>query len=400
MTGEDRPAADEPTERNGSGVDVEETKETDASEAEETDASEAEGTDASEAEETDASEAEGTGDGSGFARMAVKRFAVIIVVAVVVAALVTGGILAALSDEPAPDPEFESFESAEIVSTGLPAEGAIEPTPDGPTEDGGTVVIDGSTDQRSDLGPMTEAFANVGYNVTRNGGSLVGSLDDADGLIIVDPRTEYTEAELDEIERFVDSGGHLVIFGEPNRFVLASGGLFGPQLSEVESGLAGVSSRFDVHFDTRYVYDQQRNDGNFRHVLVEPHPDASLPGESFADVEEAVLYTPTEVRSTGSGEPVLVTGPHARMSDSDTAREHTVALRDQRGNGSVLAVGDSRLISDDRYNVGDNDGFLAGVVEFVVSGESTPLAADSDQGSGDGSGGTGDGADDETNGSG
>jgi uncharacterized membrane protein YgcG len=64
--------------------------------------------------------------------------------------------------------------------------------------------------------------------------------------------------------------------------------------------------------------------------------------------------------------------------------------------GNVLAIGDARFIAADRYNVADNNVFLAGVVEFLVSGDRVDLSDDAgDGGSGsdgeNGSGGTGDG---------
>lgn len=317
--------------------------------------------------ESSSDDGSATTDGEGLVaryKWTVAKGALVTLVVAAVIALSGVALAGALSEEPADtDVEFESFDSERIVETGLPADGTIDPEPEGGTAVGtGEVVVDGSGTDRRTLGPLTEAFDSVGYDLTRNTGSIEESLEGADGLIITDPRTGYTDDEVDAIEEFVDDGGKLVILGEPNRVDVASAGL-GVQLVEVESELTEVGARFGIHFDTGYVYDQQQNDGNFRHVRVEPHPDASLPGGSFADVDDAVFYTPTEVRSTGAGEPVLVTGPNARLSNGDAVGERTVALR----SGNVLAIGDSRFIADDRYNVGDNDAFLASVVEFVVS---------------------------------
>ena len=299
-------------------------------------------------------------------------------VTLVVAGVVglSGVVLAGLVFGPPADadPEFESFDPERTVETGLPADGTIDPDPEGPIPARtGTVVIDGSGTDRGTLDPLTEAFDGVNYEVTRNTGSIDGSLDDADGLVIVNPQTGYTDDELDAIAEFVDDGGKLVILGEPNRIEFQAAGL-SLEVVTVESELTELGAQFDIHFDTRYVYDQQQNDGNFRHVRVEPHPDASLPGGSFSGIDDVVFYTPAEVRSTGGAEPVLVTGPDARMTDSDTVGERTVALR----SGNVLAVGDSRFIAADRHNVGDNNVFLASVVEFVVSGEVDPESEEAD----------------------
>jgi hypothetical protein len=312
----------------------------------------------------------------------------LVTVAVAVAVAGAAAVAPTLGADPAPPTEFETFDPDRTVTESLPSTGAIEPEPP-VVPAGGTVVVDAGRVDRSRLGPLSEALSKANHDVTYDSDGLGGSLDGADGLVIVDPATGYSAEELDAIEAFAAEGGRVVIFGNPNRFEASTGPL-GASLAERESELSELGGRFDLHFDTRYVYDQERNDGNYRHVVVSPPENASLTDGtgSIADAEEVVLYTPTEVRSTGDGEPILVTGPDARTADSDTQREHTVAMRD----GNVLAIGDARFIAADRYNVGDNEEFLAGVAEFLVSGERDDATGDGG-GEGGGESGGGEGGD-------
>jgi hypothetical protein len=290
-----------------------------------------------------------------------------LLVTAVVAVAVAGAAAVAptLGVDSAPATEFETFDPDRTVTEPLPSTGAIEPEPP-IVPAGGTVVVDVSRVDRSRLGPLSEALSRANHDVEYAPESLSDSLDGADGLVIVDPEVGYSTDELDAVEAFADEGGRVVIFGNPNRFEASTGPL-DSSLAERESELGRLGGRFDLYFDTRYVYDQERNDGNYRHVVASPPEGASLTdgNGSIPDAEDIVLYTPTEVRSTDDGEPILVTGPNARTADSDTQREHTLAMRD----GNVLAIGDARFIAADRYNVGDNEEFLAGVVEFLVSGD-------------------------------
>ena len=332
----------------------------------------------------DSGAAEGDGPDSGAAEggvLAGRRGTVarglLVTVAVAAVIAVAAGVVPTLFADPTPEREFETFDPDRTVTAGLPSTGTIEPEPP-VVPAGGTVVIDVDVPSRSRLGPLTEALSKANHDVAYPDGDLESALEGADALVVVDPETSYSADELDAIESFAEAGGRVVIFGNPNRFEVTVGAL-GSSLSERESELRGIGGRFDLRFDTRYVYDQERNDGNYRHVLASPPADASLTdgNGSIADAERVVLYTPTEVRSTGDGEPVLVTSPTARTADSDTQRRHTLAVRD----GNVLAIGDARFIAADRYNVGDNDEFLAGVVEFLVTGDRS-AGGDADDGDG------------------
>lgn len=289
----------------------------------------------------------------------------LVTVAVAAAIAVAAGVVPTLFVDSPPEQEFETFDPDRTVATGLPSTGTIDPEPS-VVPAGGTVVIDVDVPTRSRLGPLTEAISKANHDVEYPDRDLEGALDGAEALVVVDPGSRYSEDDLDAIETFADEGGRVVIFGNPNRFEVTATAL-GSSISERESELGRLGARFDLHFDTRYVYDQERNDGNYRHVVASPPGNASLTdgNGSLTDAENVVLYTPAEVRSTADGEPVLVTSPTARTLDSDTQRRHTVAMRD----GNVLGVGDARFIAADRYNVGDNNEFLAGVVEFLVSGD-------------------------------
>lgn len=296
---------------------------------------------------------------------------------IILTALVAGlvviiaGALPVLVSPTSPDSEnvnYSEFDPDNIVSEPLAASGTIDPD-GGLAEANGEVVIDASASnrfERADIQPMIVAINSVGYDATVDDSvDFDEKLDDAEALVIIDPGSEYTTRQLNDIEEFLDNGGRVVVLGEPNRVNLRVS-LFGSSIQTTESDLTSFENRFNLQFNTEYVYDQDRNDGNFRRPIVSPHEDGKIsPSNTLDDADNIVMYTPTEVRSTSDGEPVLVTSSSAKQSGQDSEASRTVAVRD----GNLLAIGDSSFIGAERKNVGDNDVFLAAIIEFLISEE-------------------------------
>lgn len=302
------------------------------------------------------------------------------VVAVVVAAVVLAtAALLPLALQPSVD-EGETnnseFAPENVVAEPIPADGEVEA--DGsvaqpvanPT---GVVVVDRGHANRfddTDLRPLVTALGEIGYEVRFHGREpLEESLSDADAFVVIDPAASYSEGELDTVEEFVDEGGRLVILGEPDR-VQVQRDVFGASLQTADSRVARLGLRFDIAFENRYVYDMERNDGNYKRPVVEPAEGASVSptDDELADVDRVTVYTAAAVRPIGDGEPVLVTAESARLSGTEDREAYPVAVRD----GDVLAVGDSDFLAPDTHTVADNEVFLGYLVEFLVAGERTP----------------------------
>ncbi len=283
-------------------------------------------------------------------------------VALVVALLVTGlGVIPALfaggSGQPA-ELNNEEYAPERIGVTAVPAEGEIEAEASGT----GTVVIDdghANRYDREDILPLVEAFVDVGYDVRFfDGGNLSGALADADAFLIIDPGASYDEDDVEAVQEFTDSGGRVAVLAEPNRKTVTVSGL-GASITTRRSELTELGAAYEVSFRTAYIYNQERNDGNYKNVLASPEGRASDAGDTVA------LYTATRVVPSGGGEVVLRAAEGTRTSGSDEVGEFAVAVR----TGNFLAVGDSTFITTGRYNVGDNEEFVAFLVEFLVSGD-------------------------------
>lgn len=270
---------------------------------------------------------------------------------------------------------YEEFTTSSLVQEPIPARD--ERTENTSAADGdGVVLIDDSHGNRFDrasIQPLVEAITARGYDVRFYNGNLADenvseATDDsafaaAEAFVVIDPSNAYDHDELDTLETFVDEGGRLLILAEPNR-IRVQATLFGATIQTEESQLTSLGNRFDLAFDTQYVHDQERNDGNYKHPLVTPPDEESLGSQTAnrSTISRVAVYTAAEVESTDDGQPILVTSPTTRIRGSDVAESRPIAIRDD----DVLAMGDASWLASDRYTVADNELLLRYIVSFLI----------------------------------
>lgn len=295
-----------------------------------------------------------------------KRLAVLVVVAVVVVG--ASGVAAivetddgATTEEPLALPEYQPDR---VAVDPLPAEGRVRPDGDAVNR-GGTVVIDdghGNRFSREEIQPLVEALTRVGYDVEfYTSGDLAAQLEDAKAFVVIDPGSEFKPGDVDDVRRFTGQGGRLLIAGEPSR-ITTGGGLFGGIVSQ-QSAVTSLASRYGMSLDTAYLYNQEHADGNYKFITAEPGPAADI-----ADVNRTTMYTAASVRARG-GTVLLRSAPNTLRSNTDDEQgQYPVAVR----KNNVVLVGDSTFLETGKYNVADNEAFVAYLVEFLASGDRRP----------------------------
>lgn len=299
-------------------------------------------------------------------RYLAKRLSVTVLVVVLI--VVGAGLAPALSQPSEPDETtYPEYDPDSTISEPTAAAGEIEPDPD--AANNGVVVIDSShlnRFDREDVAPLTRAFKRAGYDVQfYQEGSLRYALEDADAFIVIDPAQPYTTAEAHMMRDFTNKGGRLLVLGEPDRITVSPLG----GLSTAESRIGAIEGEYGLHVGTPYVYDMQQ-ENNYKHVVATPTDDADTADAELDDVESVTLFTAAEVTATDGGKPILETQSSARTAERGEQRVHSMAAVE----GNVMMIGDTTLVRADRYNVGDNEQFLAYVVEFMVAGDSSYVA--------------------------
>ena len=303
-----------------------------------------------------------------------KRLAVGIgiVIAVLVLAAIAGAVAPPAaptqSVENAPDPEEPPAPFTEDVRPDrIEAEGEVTVSEDltvGGGYDRQTILIEetGSFEQ-PDIRPLVAAATMAGHEVRiRNSADLDSALngDDTDAYVLVAPRQGFSEEEIDAITEFTDDGGRLILLASPDRITVSSDGLIG-SLQTTRTDMRMVANEYGIVFGNRYLYDTANSDATYRQVFAQPTEAAR--SDANLGFDRAVLPTATRVESSG-GTVLLRTPETTTLSDGGTADTYPVAVAD----GNVLAVGNTRFLSETNHNVADNEDFVTYLVEFALGG--------------------------------
>lgn len=289
-----------------------------------------------------------------------RRVAVFAVVVVLTIALVTASTIAP-SFDPGADgpPERPEYDTTKLVPDRAPAEGEITTERGNP----GVVVIDQAHSNRIDkeaLQPFEAALTQRGYTVeyVDTKANFDEALARADAFVVLDPGVAYTDREVDRVESFVDSGGRLVLAGEPSQLGIQQAGFFAI-IVPLPARIGPLSSRFGIQFSEGHLYNMESNDGNHLNIFAEGTGTALAEG-----VDRTAMYTAAAV-DTQDGTPVLVATDGTRNARGDVSGEYALAVR----SGNVLAIGDKTFFERGNFRVSDNARFLENVITFLTTGD-------------------------------
>lgn len=287
----------------------------------------------------------------------VSLVVVVLALVVTVAALSFGPIV--VQGPPGPT-NYSEYELSKLAVQPIESEG--QPSPE-VTDKQGLVVIDSSHRnhfQKREIQSLASAISATGYQVEflDSGDDFSAALSRADGFVVIAPGVPFTAAEADRVERFVDNGGRLLMFGEPTQISIERAGLFLIAVSQ-ENQLDSLAGRFGMDVGERHLYNMEHNDGNFLDII------ATGSDGSLADgVDRTALSTAAAVE-VRDGTRVLDAAPATRSDRADATGDYALAVR----SGNVVAVGDSTFLTQEKFSIGDNDVFIANLAEFLVTGD-------------------------------
>jgi hypothetical protein len=302
-----------------------------------------------------------------------KRLVVAALVVVLIVA--TAFAIPAATDQPAEREPLDTpeYDTSELATTPVPAEGEIEADGSLGNRNGVVVIDDAHSNRfdRSDLEPLVRELTSLGYGVRFHEGdqTLDQVLSNANAYVVIDPGEEYESNEISSVRTYTREGGHLLLVGEPSR-KRVSASLFGTSISNQESALTSLAGRYDMSLGTSYLYNLETNGGNYKHVVASPTPESGL------ELDTVTMYTAAPVHSRG-GTVLLRSASNTHEAGIDGTDRHAVAVHKE--NDNVILLGDKSFLRSDRFNVGDNEKFAAYLVEFLITGERVPDSDDDEE---------------------
>jgi hypothetical protein len=238
---------------------------------------------------------------------------------------------------------------------------------------GKVVVIDkfhGNQFDPSELEPWTTALNARGSQVEFDAGSktLEAQLRYASAYVVFSPTSAFTGDEIRAIRRFIANGGRLLVFTDPTRNLVLYDS-FGNATSLPDVNFANpLMAAFGLSFSNDYVYNLDKNEGNFRNVEFTDFAASPL----TKDLNMVVFYGAHSINLEPGA--ALASGDATMLSSLTDQGGHLTSLA-LSSDGQVLAAGDFTFLLDPFNQVADNKILLTNLADFALGGTRTPTLA-------------------------
>ncbi|HRJ56445.1 MAG TPA: hypothetical protein PLV64_09190 [Anaerolineales bacterium] len=267
-------------------------------------------------------------------------------------------------------PDFASFAAPEA-----PVNSSAAGDADNVKEMGGTVVMDlihGNQFAMNEIESLTRAIKARGGNVENltDSTSLEYLLRYASAFITVSPSYSFTVYETQLLKRFADRGGRILVFTDATRNSIYYDFISGNPIAYGDANAANsLLSAFDMSVNNDYLYDTEKNEGNFRNVLFDEFGKSEL---TFG-LKQVALYG---LRSVESPSGLVL------FQAADTTRSSTNDAHDPGQGGAALnaeenvaAIGDFTFLSAPYNAYTDNATLIANLADFALGGEQSQTLA-------------------------
>ncbi len=231
---------------------------------------------------------------------------------------------------------------------------------------GKVVLVDvahGNRFRLDEIEPLSTAIAAHGARVVSADGTTLLSqqLKFASAYVVISPSFAFTTEEQQAIEKFVASGGRLLVFTDPTRGLISYDWYGTPSIATDVNLANPLLAPYGLAAENGYLYNLDDNEGNFRNIKVSQFQDHPL----TENLGMVVFYGMHSLQN-GSGQALAAVSPETRSSLNDAAGRYPALALDSSGN--VLAIGDMTFMTNPYVNVADNRLFVQNLAGYLVTG--------------------------------
>ncbi len=276
------------------------------------------------------------------------------------------GFSSPLAERDIPAPAYETY-LAELPPTPSGVALAL-PQP----EYGGKVILLDAAHvnqyEQSELEPFITAISALGGRVefVPDEASLFFMLKYASAYVSFSPSMPFTSLEAQELQKFVGSGGRLLLFADPTRVFYGYDFFTGNYISLPDVNyLNPLLAPHGMAILNDYLYNLQENEGNFRNVQFTRFAANPL----TENLNMVVFYGAHSVK-VSQGAALLEADENTLSSLTDSGSSLTAL--GLSANGQVLAAGDFSFLTNPYAQVADNAQLLNALAAFAVQAERLP----------------------------
>lgn len=192
----------------------------------------------------------------------------------------------------------------------------------------------------------------------------------ASAYILFSPSTQFTADEIGQLKAFEGRGGRLIVFADPTRFTTTFDSSTGAAIPQPDVDYINpILMPFRIMINKDYLYDLDKNEGNFRNVYF-----AQFGKNSVTSGLSQVVFYGTHSLMTQDGTPLILGDAHTLSSNTDTGNNLAAAVLSADGN--VLAFGDFSFLIPPYNTVADNGLLVNRIADFALSGSRLHTVAD------------------------
>jgi hypothetical protein len=226
----------------------------------------------------------------------------------------------------------------------------------------GIILVDLAHENRFEMAELSVLQARLSargqqIEVVPSADELKAQLRYAKALVVISPGRDWVPREIEEVRRFVDRGGRLLLVTDATHFDMDFDEFGSVIFDHDTEHINGLAAQFGVTFDSDYLYNTIENAGNFRNIVLTEFGDHDL----VKGLDEVVF---SAARSIVSEEATLISADgETRSSNSERVEEMPVAVL--AGSGDVLALGDLTFMIEPYNAISDNDRLVSNIADFL-----------------------------------